>query len=105
MDAENCAESATMLIPHTSASATRGQGEPPNRNPIVAAQVPLTAIAAIVSVVRPRRSASSPAPTEPIAPTAIVAKAASLAAIGARSAGNVKAKLALKNTPIHAHIA
>jgi hypothetical protein len=77
---------------------------PPNRNPIVAAQVPLTAIAAIVTssgragrpeVRRPRTDR----------PAAIVANAASLAAVGATSAGIVNAKLALKNTPIHAHMA
>ena len=59
----------------------------------------------IVSVVRPRRSASSPAPTQPIAPEATVAKAASLAATPADAGGIVNAKLASRNTPIHAHIA
>ena len=34
-------------------TATSAAALPPNRSPIVAAQVPLTAIAAIVSVVRP----------------------------------------------------
>jgi hypothetical protein len=35
----------------------------------------------------------------------MVTNAASLAALGAVSAGSTSAKLALKNTPIHAHIA
>ena len=43
MDAENCAESATMLIPHTMPIATSHAGSPLNAKPIVAAQVPLTA--------------------------------------------------------------
>ena len=92
IDAENCAESATMLMPQTMHSATSHAGSPPKRNPIVAAQVPLTAIAAIVSVVRPSRSASSPAPTEPIAPAAIVANAASFAADAAPTSGGSAAR-------------
>jgi hypothetical protein len=104
-DAENCAESATMEMPQTIPSPSSHIGSPPNRKPMVAAQLPLIAIAAIVSVVRPSRSASSPAPTDPMAPAAIVANAASFAAAGAVSGGRRSAKLALKNTPIHAHIA
>ena len=45
IDAENCAESATMLMPQTRHSATSQTGSPPNRSPTVAAQLPLTAIA------------------------------------------------------------
>ena len=41
----------------------------------------------------------------PANPDAIVANAASFAAVGATSAGIVSAKLALRKTPIHAHIA
>jgi hypothetical protein len=41
----------------------------------------------------------------PIAPDAMVANAASFAYVGATSAGSVSAKLAWRNTPIHAHIA
>ena len=67
--------------------------------------MPEIAIATIVIVVRPRRSARKPAATQPIAPAAIVANAASFAAVGAASAGIVSAKLAGRNTPIHAHIA
>src|SRR5947207_9095798 len=105
IDAENCAESATMLTPQTMHTATSTHAGPPNKRPIDAAQLPLTAIAMIVSVVRPRRSARKPAPTHPAAPEAIVANAASLALVGAMAAGSVDAKLAFKNTPIHAHIA
>ena len=104
-DAENCAESATMLIPQTMQTAISGHADPPNSRPIEAAQLPLTAIATIVSVVRPNRSARNPAPTQPIAPEAIVANAASLAEVEAIAGGNVKAKLACRNTPTHAHIA
>jgi hypothetical protein len=103
--AENCAESATMLTPQTMQTATSAAGLPPNSKPIEAAQLPLMAIATIVSVVRPSRSARTPAPTHPIAPDAIVANAASFAAIPADSGGIVVAKLACRNTPIHAHIA
>ena len=60
IDAENCAESATMLMPQTRQTATSHAGSPPNSSPIVAAQLPLTAIATIVIVVRPSRSASKP---------------------------------------------
>src|SRR6266542_999142 len=76
IDAENCAESATMLTPQTTQTARSAHAEPPNSSPIDAAQLPLTAIATIVSVVRPSRSAKNPAPTQPIAPAAIVVKAA-----------------------------
>ena len=41
----------------------------------------------------------------PIAPDPTVANAAILAAVAAVPAGNVSAKLASRNTPIHAHIA
>jgi len=56
IDAENCAESATMLIPQTTQSAASQAGSPPNSRPTVAAQLPLRVIAAMVSVVRPSRS-------------------------------------------------
>ena len=57
---ENCAESATTVTPHTSATArTMGAGAPKSR-PVRIADVPETASAAIVSVVRPSRSAMSP---------------------------------------------
>src|SRR5207244_11942031 len=105
IDAENCAESATMLIPQTMHTATSTHSGPPNKRPIDAAQLPLTAIAMIVSVVRPRRSARKPAPMQPIAPDAIVANAANFALVVAIAGGNVNAKLAFKKTPIHAHIA
>ncbi len=72
---------------------------------MVAAQLPLIAIAAIVIVVRPRRSARKPAATAPKAPAPMVANAASLAATGAIPGGSASAKLACKKTPIHAHIA
>ena len=42
---------------------------------------------------------------QPIDPEAMVAKAASRAATGAEAAGSTSAKLAFRNTPIHAHIA
>ena len=57
IDAENCAESATMLTPHTTQTARSAHGGPPNSSPTDAAHEPLTAIATIVSVVRPSRSA------------------------------------------------
>ena len=64
IDAENWAESATMLMPqHRCTPARAAAGLAPKRKPMVAAQVPETAMAAIVIVVRPRRSASSPAAT------------------------------------------
>src|SRR6478735_4575608 len=81
IDAENCAESATMVMPHTMQTATSAHGGPPNRSPTPAAQLPLTA------------------------PAAMVANAASLAYVGATAAGRLAAKLALRNTPTQAHIA
>jgi hypothetical protein len=94
-----------MLMPQTTHSVSSAHACPPKSQPMEAAQVPLTAIATIVSVVRPSRSARKPAPTQPIAPDATVTNAASLAAVAAVPAGNVSAKLASRNTPIHAHIA
>ena len=94
-----------MLMPQTMQIATSSHGAPPKSSPTLAAQLPLIAIAMMVSVVRPSRSARSPAATQPIAPAAMVANAASLAAIGADPAGSESAKLAFRNTPIHAHIA
>ena len=58
---ENCAESATTLMPQTIAMTSVSAGGPPNVRPITPAQAPLTAIAAMVSVVRPQRSAPAPA--------------------------------------------
>ena len=94
-----------MLMPQTTHRATSAHVGPPNRRPIAAAQLPLTAIETIVSVVRPSRSARKPAPTQPIAPEPTVANAATLAAVAAVPDGSVSAKLASRNTPIHAHIA
>ncbi len=94
-----------MLMPQTTQTTASHTGSPPNRRPIVAAQVPDTAIAAIVIVVRPSRSARRPATTEPMPPAAIVANAVSFAMSGAVSGGSVSAKLAARNTPIHAHVA
>jgi hypothetical protein len=67
--------------------------------------VPEIVIAPIVMVVRPRRSARSPAAIEPMPPAAIVANAVSLATNDAVSGDIVVAKLAARNTPIHAHMA
>ena len=54
------------VMPQTMHTATSAHAGPPNRQPIVAAQLPLIAIATIVSVVRPSRSARKPAPTQPM---------------------------------------
>src|SRR5262245_38339746 len=105
IDAENCAESATMVTPQTMQISASHDGDPPNSNPIVAAQAPLTAIAAIVIVVRPSRSARYPATIAPSAPEPTVANVSSRAASGAASGASVCAKLACRNTPIQAHIA
>ena len=51
------AESATIVMPQTMHKATSAAGAAPNSRPTVAAQVPLTAMAAMVRVVRPKRSA------------------------------------------------
>ena len=68
-DAENWAESATIEMPQTMQTATSSAGEPPNRMPTPAAQLPEIAIATMVSVVRPSRSAR-PAATQPDRPGA-----------------------------------
>jgi len=79
-EAENCAESATMVTPHTKHSANKSTGSPPNRNPTSTAQLPLTDMAKMVIRVRPRRSARNPAPRLPMPPaTPITAKVAVLA--------------------------
>jgi hypothetical protein len=51
--AENCAESATTVIPQTIQTTPRITGEPPKRRPMTSAQVPLIAIAPMVNHVRP----------------------------------------------------
>src|SRR5215212_9958591 len=66
--AENCAESATTLAPHTAATPSSSAGCAPNRNPTVKQHAPLTTIAAEVTTVLPILSASRPAATQPNAP-------------------------------------
>src|SRR5438552_8080198 len=73
---ENCAESATMVMPHTTATRSVSPGGPPNVRPMRSAQSPLTAMAAIVEVVRPQRSETIPPSQQPRAPLAMTAKAA-----------------------------
>src|SRR5688500_16954389 len=68
---ENCAESATTLAPHTTASSNNNTGFPPNKNPTSKQQLPLIAMAHDVTIVRPTRSAINPATTHPIAPAPI----------------------------------
>ena len=79
MAVENWAESATIVIPQTTARASVRSGGPPNVSPTVAAQVPESVIAAIVSVVRPQRSETTPPAQHPRAPAAMTTKAAALA--------------------------
>src|ERR1044072_2084976 len=66
--AENCAESATTLAPHTAATVKSSAGCAPNRKPTTTQHAPLTTIAAEVTTVRPTLSASRPATTHPTAP-------------------------------------
>src|SRR5882762_5221858 len=78
--AENCAESATTLIPHTSSNGMSAASGAPNNRPTATAHIPDTTIAVLVTSVRPQRSAYVPPSQEPIAPlptTANVTSAAS----------------------------
>src|SRR5437016_2938985 len=84
--AENCAESATTVIPHTTHRATRTAGLPPYRNPARIEHVPLRIIAVIATVVRPHRSASQPAITHPTAPLPMVENVANFDNVNAESA-------------------
>src|SRR5438034_8428527 len=68
MLAENWAESATTVIPHTIQSPVKNTGLRPNSNPTNIEQVPLRTIAVMAMVVRPHRSASQPAITQPSPP-------------------------------------
>src|SRR5262249_25526268 len=80
---ENCAESAMMVMPHTSATTRVSNGGPPNVSPIVAAQSPLAAIATMVAAVRPQRSDTIPPSQHPSAPIAITTNVAVLGDIAA----------------------
>jgi hypothetical protein len=66
-DAENWAESATMVKPQTRATRTSHPGLS-KVSPMTAAHVPLVSIASIVTAVRPTRSAMKPARTQLAAP-------------------------------------
>ena len=103
--AENCAESATTVIPQTAQKTTSSHGGLPNRKPASTAQLPLRSMAPMVSVVRPQRSAKMPPARQPIAPTPMVAKAASLAQNGAAIAGEETMQACSTKAAIHAHIA
>src|SRR6266568_2110916 len=85
MLAENCAESATTVIPHRRHSVMRTAGLLPYRNPTSTEQVPLRTIAVIATVVRPQRSASQPAITHPNAPLPMVANVANFENVDAES--------------------
>ena len=73
MLAENWAESAMTVMPHTMATAMMIEGGPPSSQPIDAAHAPLAAIVPMVTVVRPHRSAQTPPSQAPSAPAAIAA--------------------------------
>ncbi len=77
--AENCAESAITVTPHTRPTASTARGGTSTSHPMISAQVPLRDIAPIVVAVRPKRSAQRPPRTAPMAPTPMVAKVARLA--------------------------
>src|SRR5918995_5819091 len=100
---ENCAESATTVMPHTTTTARMIQVGAPNSRPAATALEPDNSIAAIVRVVRPRRSASAPAATQPSAPPATTRNAIALAA-GALTSP-LTARLAARKVGTQGHIA
>src|SRR6267143_811890 len=104
---ENCAESATTLIPQSSRSGTSIQSGSPNSTPTVSAQHPDNTIAQLVTHVRPSRSAYFPPSQLPIAPTPTtknVTRAGS-ADSEACSVPRRVASLAATNVAIQVHIA
>ena len=101
--AENCAESATTVIPQTMATTRVTATGAPKSSAEAIALSPDAAMAAIVVVVRPTRSASSPATMQPMPPLATTANAAELARTG--SAAPAVAKLAARKSGIHVHMA
>ena len=66
--AENWAESAMIVTPHTMPTQDDDRDRRPEQDPHQTAQVPDAAIAPIVVAVRPTRSATSPATTHPTTP-------------------------------------
>ena len=100
--AENCAESATTVMPQMENNSTTSHGAPPKANPTSRAQVPLMPIAPMVRVVRPTRSAKNPPARQPAAPSPIVVKVTSLALRAAPDPPGLMAKLALRYSPAHA---
>ena len=100
---ENCAESATTVMPQTTTTASSSHVGAPNRRPASTAQVPDSAMAAMVSVVRPSRSASAPAATQPRAPAATTRKAMALEAAG--PALPLAARLAARKIGTQVHMA
>src|SRR5678816_1475320 len=87
--AENCAESATIEIPHTTATTVTTTSGAVVRKPIASAHVALIAIATIVTMGLPTRSAATPATTQPIAPEAMVMNANTGAKAGASARGAI----------------
>jgi hypothetical protein len=84
-EAENCAESATIVRPHTMPIATMIHAGPPNAKPITSAQAPLTANEPMVTAVRPMRSAAQPPTRHPKAPLATTRNVTTPALIGGAS--------------------
>src|SRR5882762_5546 len=104
--AENCAESATALIPQTSSNGMSATSVAPKSRPTTLAHVPDTTIAVLVTSVRPQRSAYFPPSQHPIAPLPTTANVTSAASpVTSASAARRACSLAAMNTAIQVHIA
>ncbi len=98
---ENCAESATTVMPHTTSTVSTMAVGAPNRKPTTMALEPESAMAVIVTVVRPSRSANAPAPMQPTAPEATTRKATPLAAAGGTSPDSASVAATKTGTQVH----
>ena len=100
--AENCAESAITLNPHTNMIGASSHNGASTSSATAIAALPLTAIAPAAVTDRPTRSATQPPATAPPPPTAITANANPAANSGSPPS---RATTCARNSGIQAHIA
>src|SRR5258708_6745862 len=104
--AENCAESATTVMPHRSSSGISAASGAANSRPTASAQLPDTAIATLVTIERPQRSPYVPPSQQPNAPMPTTANVTSAAtAVTSVSLPRRACSLAATNAAIQVHIA
>src|SRR6266581_2547456 len=104
--AENCAESATTVTPHTSSRGQSTASDLPNSVPTESAHAPERAIATLVTSVRPQRSPYLPPSQQPSAPLPTTAKVINAGTpLAVESPPRRTLSLAATNAAIQVHIA